>query len=466
MFTVKFEGKEILCEENQLLSELLMKNKVNVEHVCGGMGICRKCTVLVNGKEELSCKYRVNSDITVEIPDYKEFLVRNIMTNFYKIGEDVCLCLDIGTTTLALACVGLDTKAILTVITEENPQRIYGADVISRIDYCNKNSVLELKEVLVCKINEMIKKINCYGKPLLFVTGNTTMLHILFGEECSSLGVYPYTPTFFGAKFVTGENMGIPGVDMVLSLPSIHTFAGSDLVAGMNYTGIPQDGSYYLLLDLGTNAEIALYSNKKILCTSAAAGPCFEGGNISCGMSATNGAIYRFSLTDKGDASYKTIGNEKPRGICGTALIDIVAQLLKYSFIDESGYMPCEKYIISDEVYITQKDVRQLQMAKSAVYSAIMTLLKEAGISIADVSKIFISGGFSSEIDIENALALRILPRQSKEKFHTIKNSALLGVIKSVFEDEDIPYICQMAQYVDLSQNPVFSELFIENMEF
>lgn len=466
MFTVKFQDKEFFAEENALLSDVLIKNGVYIEHSCGGIGICRKCTVTVDGKEELSCKYIVKSDITVDIPDYKGILSETGAHETSEITENMCFCLDIGTTTLALALVSLDNKETVKVVTATNPQRKYGADVISRIDFCRKNSVSPLNRVLINKINALIEAFGVDSDIPLFVSGNTTMLHTFFSADCSSLGVAPYTPVFLESKEYDGDLIGLKGVSIIKSLPCIHSFFGADLVAGINYTGLPQDESYYLLVDLGTNAEIALYSRDKILCTSAAAGPCFEGGNILCGMSATEGAIYRFSLSAIGGSTYKTIGNTQPKGICGTGLIDIIDELITYGFIDESGFMESEAYDVAENVTLSQKDVRQFQLAKSAVYSAIFTLLKEARINLGDVSKIFISGGFSAEIDINSAFGTRLLPNQPKEKFVTLNNSSLLGTIKYALEENDASEIIKKATYTDLSDNPVFTSLFMDNMEF
>ena len=466
MFTVKFQDKEFFAEENALLSDILIKNGVYIEHSCGGMGVCRKCTVTVDGKEELSCKYRVNSDITVDFPDYKGILSETGAKETSEITENMCFCLDIGTTTLALALVSLDNKEVVKVITATNPQRKYGADVISRIDFCSKNSVSPLNRVLINKINELIKTFGIDSDIPLFVSGNTTMLHTFFCADCSSLGVAPYTPVFLEGKEYDGDLIGLNGVSNINSLPCIHSFFGADLVAGINYTGFPQDESYYLLVDLGTNAEIALYSKDKILCTSAAAGPCFEGGNIQCGMSATEGAIYRFSLSAIGGSTYKTIGNTQPKGICGTGLIDIIDELITYGFIDESGFMECEKYDVAENVTLCQKDVRQFQLAKSAIYSAIITLLKEARINLGDVSKIFISGGFSAEINIDNAIKTRLLPNQPKGKYISLKNSSLLGTVKFALGDNITDEIGQKTEYIDLGDNPLFTELFMDNMEF
>jgi uncharacterized 2Fe-2S/4Fe-4S cluster protein (DUF4445 family) len=179
-------------------------------------------------------------------------------------------------------------------------------------------------------------------------------------------------------------------------------------------------------------------------------------------MSATNGAIYSFKL----NKSIKTISDTEPEGICGTGLIDIISELVENNIIDETGYMPCETYNITEKVYINQNDIRQYQLAKSAVYSAIITLMHIGDVEYSDIDKIYISGGFSAKINIENAVKTGLLPRELKEKTKPINNSSLLGTVKYGIEKNNLSDYIKNAQYIDLATNPEFSSSFIENMDF
>ena len=227
---------------------------------------------------------------------------------------------------------------------------------------------------------------------------------------------------------------------------------------------MPEDGKYNLLIDLGTNAEVVLYSNKSGVATAAAAGPCFEGANISCGMSATKGAIYAFEL-NYGQTKYKTIADEAPTGICGTGLIDIISELVRNGIIDETGYMD-EDYKLSDNVYLSCEDVRQCQLAKSAVYSAILSLMKTENIGFESISKMYISGGFSSKINISNAVNSGLLPKELSHKTVALNNSSLQGTVKYACYGGNVEKITDMIKYIDLSSNSYFSEMFMENMMF
>ncbi len=466
MFKVKIENKIYLAEKNELLSDILIKNGLKVPRICGGRGVCGKCKVNVNGKEELSCKYRIKGDIEVLLPKNKEILSPTGADCSGTLSENMCFALDVGTTTLAMASVSIENGSVVKTVTRTNPQIVFGADVISRIDYCNKNGVEVLKKSLIDEINSMTKELYKEKLPVMYVSGNTTMLHILFGENPSAMGVAPYTPRFVKSKTVDGETIGVKNVQKVVSLSCVSAFVGADLVAGLNYVGLPENEKYNLLVDLGTNAEILLFSKDKLLCTSAAAGPCFEGANISCGMSATDGAISEFDIAENGKVCLKTIGDTESYGICGTGLIDVISTLLKNHVIDETGYMECETYAITEKVYVTQKDIRQYQLAKSAVRSAIETLVSICGIDYEQIDKMYISGGFSAKINIDNAVYSGLFPKELKNKATTINNSSLLGTVKFAVEKSALSEFIKNAEYVDLSLNSEFNDLFIQNMEF
>ncbi len=458
MHKVTINGDVRFAEDGELLSQLLRKSNADTPHPCAGKGICKKCLVTVNGKDELSCQYKIHSDIVVEA-DSLTFVQSFSGTEVsHKKTRNMCLALDIGTTTIALALVSLDEKRIVDTVSKTNPQVAYGADVISRIDFCAKNDQAILKNKLIKNLNAMIESFDI-SEPLdIFVSGNSTMLHIFLGEDCASMGQSPYTPAFTASQVRDAADVGVIGAKRVVTLPCISAFVGADIVAGINYVGAPEN-NFSLLVDLGTNAEIALFSKDKILCTSAAAGPCFEGANITCGMSAVDGAVFAYE-----DGEAQTINSKPPEGICGTGLIDIIAELLKKGVIDNTGYMECENFFLSDNVYLNKKDIRQYQLAKSAVYSGIACLLKAAEISFEDIEKLYVSGGFSAKINIENAILTGLLPKELKEKCVSINNSSLLGTVKHICEQNNLSHITAIAKYIDLSESTDFSHKFIENM--
>ena len=196
MHRVIINGKIQFADDGTLLYDVLIKSDESVDHPCGGRGTCRKCIVTVNGKEELSCQYIIRSDITVSLPENGEIFSETGASETGNITKNLCYALDIGTTTLALALVSLDENKIIKVITRANPQRTFGADVMTRIDYCRKNEVNELQKAVISEINSMISEFNLHKIEKLYISGNATMLHLFFGIDCSSMGVAPYTPIF------------------------------------------------------------------------------------------------------------------------------------------------------------------------------------------------------------------------------------------------------------------------------
>lgn len=460
MHKVKVGDSILYAQDGALLHDVLIGSGKHVEHPCGGRGVCRKCTVTVDGEQVLSCLYRITHDITVVLPEYGQIESVTGADTFEVETDKVCYVLDIGTTTLALALVSLENGKIVRVITDTNPQRVFGADVISRIDYCTKNGVEKLHKVLLEAVEKMMQTIGASAETL-YIAGNTTMLHMFFGVDCASIGVAPYTPVFLENKNEDAANLGLTLVKNVISMPNISAFVGADIVAGLNLVGAPMSGKHDLLIDLGTNAEVVLFSENDALCTAAAAGPCFEGANISCGMSATAGAISAY-----GEDGIKTIADAKPLGICGTGLVDVIAVLLERGEIDETGFMECESYTLSEGVTLEGGDVRQYQLAKSAVNSAILTLMKLKNVGFEDIGHMYISGGFSAKINIKNAVKTGLLPKELESKCVTLNNSSLLGAVKYAFEQNELSWLLDCTRYIDLSSDPDFSELFIENMMF
>ncbi len=463
MYKVTIGKKTLYAQGGELLSDILKREGFPHEHPCGGKGTCKKCTITVNGKEELSCQYKINSDVTVSTPknvDVTDAIRLNSME-----GESASLVLDLGTTTLVLALISSNGD-IMDVRTATNPQRAFGADVISRIEYCMKNSHKPLHDVLISKLNAMISKFNIKDPLPLFVAGNTVMLHLFFSEDPTSIGVAPYTAKFLSSRQCDGHELGLSGIGKVVSLPSISSFVGADIVAGLNTLPLPKKDKYSILVDLGTNAEIALFSNEKIICTSAAAGPAFEGANISCGMSAKDGALYSFYLDNQGTRTLKTVSGTECTGICGTGLIDVVATLLQNEIIDRTGHIENGSFNITDKISINQDDVNNLALAKSAIYSAFLTLMENESIGFDAVDTLFISGGFSTKINVRNAAYIGLIPSALADRCVPISNSSLLGAIKFATDKNDLFEITKKARSVDLATSERFSSLFIENLSF
>ena len=457
--TVRVNGVPMQATVGSRLSEL-----IGIDQPCGGRGTCGKCRVTVNGREELACRYTVESDVDVQADAPSEILSESGTEESGRLTEHLCLALDVGTTTLALSLISLDEGQVVRTVTATNPQRAFGADVITRIDYCQRHSVEPLHLALIGEINRMIASLKIADADTLYAAGNATMLHTLFGIDPSPIGVAPYTAAFLDGKEIDASELGLLGVRRVISLPSIASFVGADIVAGLHRIGPPKGEKYNLLIDLGTNAEVVLYSARGGLATAAAAGPCFEGASISCGMSATEGAITAFTSVN-GIPHCQTVGGLPPRGICGTGLVDVIATLLELEIIDETGYME-EDYPICEGVYLSPEDVRQYQLAKSAICSAILSLMRIEGIGFDEIETMYIAGGFSARINLPNAVRAGLIPRALADRAVSLLNTALQGTVKYACEGGDLTRFTKRIRYVDLSADAGFSNLFMENMMF
>ncbi|MBR6808434.1 MAG: DUF4445 domain-containing protein [Clostridia bacterium] len=464
LLTVIRNGKKQTVEvpDGVTLSSALRENGFYHPHPCGGKGTCGKCSVEVNGEIVLSCQKLLLGDTTVILPDTEEALASSSSVTVPR-GE-LCLCLDIGSTTLAMAAVA--GGEVIATLVSENPQRAFGADVISRIEYCMKNGTHELRAAVTSAVNELSQKllesVGMAYSEVMYVSGNTTMLHIFAGVDPSPMGRAPYTPEFLGEVRTAGESLGLERVGEAVLLPGIAAFVGADIVSGIGYVGLPEGGGYRLLIDLGTNAEIALFSKERILCTAAAAGPCFEGANISCGMSASRGAVY--AVDEDGRCS--VIGGGEAVGICGTGLIDAIAYGVKSELIDEGGYMEDGELQLCGAVTLTGRDVRELQLAKSAIRAAVECLLTREGITYSEIEGVYVAGGFSASLNVENAAYIGLISEEVTKKLHGIGNSSLMGAVKYATSCKDSFPDLRNAQYVDLSADSRFSRLFMEYMYF
>ncbi|MBQ6067665.1 MAG: DUF4445 domain-containing protein [Clostridia bacterium] len=461
MHQLTVNGRPIEAADHEPLSDALRRAGIVVPLPCGGRGSCGKCRVTVNGKEELACQYRVTADAAVTVPEKETILSETGAAETGEVSGRMALALDLGTTTLALALVSQEDGGIVRVVTDANPQRAYGADVMSRIGHCRAHGPTGLQLAAVTAVNRLIRTLNAPPAETMFVAGNTAMLHLFFGTDCSAMGAAPYTPAFLASQTAPASLLGITGVETVVSLPCAAAFVGADLTAGLRYVGLPPEGKYSLLIDLGTNAEVVLFSRAGALCTAAAAGPCFEGANISCGMSATPGAIFAYA-----PGFVQTVRGAPAKGVCGTGLVDIVAALLADGTIDETGYMECEEFEVVPGVTLTQSDIRQYQLAKSAVCAAVLTLLQKQNVPFEEIDKLYIAGGFAAKINVGSAVATGLLPAELRAKCVAVGNSSLLGTAKFACDPTGLSGFVEKMQYVDLAADPAFSDLFIEKMTF
>ncbi len=472
---------EIRDDATDTLLELLQKNGSYVDAPCGGKGTCGRCKVWMNDVEVLACQTTPVADCTVRVPGEQEIAAIDARAEQKTVvwqeasqaekEEKWGLAVDIGTTTLAMALISLATGKVIATTTSVNHQRSYGADVISRIQAANEGKGELLRACIREDLMRMKEKL-CLGiegaVEQAVIVGNTTMCHLLLGYSCETLGVAPFTPVDIALRNETY------GQTKVTILPGISAFVGADIVAGIYDCGMAEQERQTMLLDIGTNGEMAIGDKQGILVTSAAAGPVFEGGNISCGMPGIPGAISRVRMTRNpatGEivTEYETIGEETPVGLCGSAIIDVMAGLVRLGLVDENGTLAepwfTEGFPVTGEIRFLQEDIREIQMGKSAIRAGIETLIAERGMP----EQVYLAGGFGCYIEEANAIAIGLFPEYFAGKIKAIGNGAINGAIRYLTEPqakEQVERIAGMADELNLAMHAEFNELYMQYMFF
>ena len=516
------EGSSLVFQGNEkedLLTQLRAQG-VYISAACGGKGRCGKCRVqVIEGAGEpteadrqcldpeelvagwrLSCTMYPRKDCQVRIAsaDESEFAVvashQEDAPGSVQEEESYDIAIDIGTTTIAIELVGRKSGRALHTVTAINHQRAYGADVISRIQASNDGELEALKESIrrdlydgICRLMEESKAApEQVGQ--VAIAGNTTMEHLFMGYSCETLGVYPFTPVNIGTiterfEEVFAKQMKERGKDAlclsveVALLPGISTYVGADISAGMLSCNFDKLEKPCLLIDLGTNGEMAIGCKDRILVTSTAAGPAFEGGNISCGMGSVPGAICNVSIQEEA-VQVETIGGKPPVGLCGTGVIETVYELVKEELVDETGMLeedyfddgfPLAQTVGGDQIVFTQKDVREIQLAKSAVRAGLETLLKRYGIGYDEVDRVFLAGGFGYRVDLKKAVGIGMLPEELEERTVAVGNSSLAGAGDYLTQEnasERLDRIIASSCEVELSSDKDFNAFYTEYMFF
>lgn len=406
------------------------------------------------------------------------------------------IAVDIGTTTVAAYLMDLATGREVAVQSMANPQRRFGADVISRVAFSQSRTggVEQLRAALVEGMNSLIAKLcqEAGAAPediyLMTIVGNTVMLHTLLGVSALSIANAPFVPVFSEQVQLKAGEMGIAinPLGRVILLPCVSGYVGADIIADLLVCDMEKEQAYSLLIDVGTNGEIVLGSAGRLLACSAAAGPAFEGANLSCGMAGVKGAISAFRFVG-GRREFEVIGGGEPKGICGSGLIDIAAELLRCGFLDNTGaFVEAEAleewqrpmlkskdgmaaFAVTDDIFLTQKDVRELQLAKGAVKAGILTLLKQAAIDYDQIAAVYLAGGFGSFINIQNACRVGLVPKELEEKIVQIGNGAGMGAKMCLMDASQLERASALkgkVEYIELSTRADFQTIFMETMLF
>lgn len=482
----------------------------------------------------LSCQTEILGDISVEVPSREQADTLKILSHgkMREVELDPCIrkiyskekektgvfalerllaeepgdsrainfgvVVDIGTTTLVASLVDLSTGREIASASALNPQSLHAQDVLSRIRFAAEEAGLKtMHRVLIEEINRLtaeLGKESGVSADSIYETvfsGNTCMLHLATGTNPSSLGKFPYSPLISGANHVPAslQGLNIANSGLIYLPPLIAGFVGADITSGILATRLHERAGTTLLVDIGTNGEMVLARNGRLSATSTAAGPAFEGMNISCGMRAGRGAVEAFDIARNGAITVKTIGNAKAAGICGSGLIDIVGELVDHGVIAASGrFADPEKadlapplkarlikhegktaFQVSKDILLTQKDIRQVQLAKGAVRAGIEFLLKSAGIKAAEVEKVLIAGSFGYHLQEKSLIHLGLLPKEFAGKIEFVGNTSKTGgqaFLLNLGLRDEMAALVKEIQVIELVGIPDFDKVFVRCLGF
>jgi uncharacterized 2Fe-2S/4Fe-4S cluster protein (DUF4445 family) len=520
-----------------------------LESPCGARGSCGKCGVTIPRREQLAhissgggghivsgpeteaavlaCQSFIHGDLEVLIRDYagdnrslqiaaagksysgqiSPYITKRLSgdsTEVYGGGRLLGIepggttkhrygaAIDLGTTTLAGSLVDLSTGKELARCSVLNPQTAYAQDVISRIFFCRTDQGLEtLRRVCIEALADMISRMAAdagikTGQIYEAVySGNTVMLHLACGVDPAPLGQYPYTPRLRGGCHTAAEGLGISRFGLVYIPPVVSAYVGADIVSGILMSRLDEAEETTVFIDVGTNGELVLARKGKLAAAAAAAGPAFEGMNISCGMRAHRGAVESFRIDAKG-AAYQVIGGGEALGICGSGLLDIAGELVRTGRIEPNGRFAPKKsggapqkglgqkdgksaYYITGTVCLTQQDVRQIQLAKGAIRAGIEALLARFQIRAADVDRVEIAGSFGYHLNEKSLLIIGLLPPEFGGKIRFAGNTSLSGAAAFLLNTgfrKKMEALIPRIDAVDLAKDPQFDELFVRHLEF
>ena len=472
--TFRPSGKTADVEAGTSISDAAKAAGVVISTPCGGTGRCGRCSVLIDGEFEdrvLACVTLVDRDMTVTVPqddggkvvaatDDKHLDIDDLT----PISGNYGLAVDIGTTTVALDIMDMTDGKEVYSAADVNGQKRLGDDVLTRIQYAADGGTDELRGLIIDTINKFISDFSG-SIDSAYIAGNTTMEHLFVGVDPTPIRTEPYEPVVIRSE-LSGKDSGlkISKDAKVLTMPCISAYVGGDITSDIVHAGMDRSPGMSLLIDVGTNGEVALGNSDMLMVCSSSAGPAFEGGNLRSGMLAKPGAIDSVRIKD-GKVEYTVIGGVEPIGICGSGIIDLLAQLYLNGLVDKRGNFTEKaelkdgRFILYGDIGISVPEIRDVMMTKAAIFSASRALVRNLGIEFTDLDKVYIAGGFGNFIDMDSAITIGMFPDIPRDRFVYLGNASLAGakaaLLSSTFRDRIDDAFGKMT-YLDLSSDPVF----------
>lgn len=400
------------------------------------------------------------------------------------------LSCDIGTSTVVLHLVNLQTGEIKSTTSGYNQQIKCGEDIISRINYAQKlGGRNELQDLILGTVNHLITKavdsVKASYEDIYYavIAGNTTMIHLFLNLDPRHIREEPYVPTFNRVPILNSRDIGleINPEGKIFCASAVGSYVGGDITSGLLNTPIlRQKDKISLFIDAGTNGELVIGNKDWLMTCACSAGPAFEGGGIRCGMPASRGAIDSIMIAEDGNLHYTVIEDSRPRGLCGSGLVDLLAELFVHGYVDRYGKFIGkgfkEKFVQTEngkgflietgansywgkDIIITEKDITHLVRTKGAVFSACSLLLKNVGLKFSDIDSFYVAGGFGRSLNVENAVRIGLLPDLDREKFHYLGNSSLFGaylILLSEKNQEIVNRLPEQMTYIELNTEPSY----------
>jgi uncharacterized 2Fe-2S/4Fe-4S cluster protein (DUF4445 family) len=490
-------GRSVEVERGARLRDVLYA--YGIEFPCGGHGRCRRCRVrllegeLAIGEEErallseeerkegwrLACRCRADAPAVLQVEQFRAPILVDHTRFPFAPRPGLGVAVDLGTTTLVVQLLDLESGEVLAAQTDLNPQGAFGSDVMSRTQHAlTEEGCAELTQVVRHSVAGLIRRAMAAAgvgrTPLesVVLVGNTVMHHLFCGLDVAPLGAVPFESEQLELQErQAGElGMALNGDPRVRFLPCLGGFVGSDLLAGVLATRMHESAELVALVDLGTNGEIVVGTAERLLCASTAAGPAFEAGRIGMGMRATTGAIDQVEA--RGDAlECRVLGGGRARGICGSGLVDAVAAGLELGRVEPGGRLTSVDRILplTDGVHLTQGDVRQLQLAKGAISAGLKILLEQLGQAPGGLSRVNLAGAFGNYVNRASARRIGLLDHP-EEVIEPVGNTALLGAKLALFAPErEIGALSELGsriEHVSLATDPHFQDVFVDELRF
>lgn len=521
---IEAANRIIKAEKGRRLDQVLAESGIPLRSECGGKGACKQCIVrykpannpAAEWTEGLACRTELQDNLLLDIPARSLVNLAETIDKPWRLAKDHVLgdralrdgyglAIDLGTTTIAGFLCDYSRGTVTATASTRNPQVIYGADVMSRITAVAENSdrLFHMQSLVAAAIDQIALSL-CKRQELeparledVVLVGNPTMLHLVLGVDPTSIGRLPYDPVFKESRTMKAGTAGLTfnPVARLTTLPLISGFVGADVLAAALIHDLDTNGQGDLLIDIGTNGEIMINHNGRILAASCATGPALEGAAIRHGMVAISGAITCFSFNPQdGSATYDLIQRRpdrpvKPRGLCGSGIVSVVASLLKGGAINGGGRLQPEaskgrfrqgrdgldEFILvgredtdsGEDIVLTQKDVRQVQLAKGAILAGIDILCRH--LKITAPNRILIAGAFGSFLKPDDLLTLGLLPPLPIDRLVTVGNAAGEGAAMAALDPDFMDRAAAIAdrvEVIDLAAQPDFQETFIKALNF